>query len=185
MSLLFITPLTLSAATAALVLIGLLLIYMLLRARISEVEDVLGDVRREIGRLRDDVTRREAAPPPAAAPIDPPEPPPAPEPPPPVDLSGVERQLEDLRLAVARLARPDGEAPAPETDVAAVIEARLHAEGYERVRVLLSAQEELEHGDLRVPVEGTRRGLTCKGYVVLHDGRVIDEKLTSSHEVFP
>lgn len=66
------------------------------------------------------------------------------------------------------------------------IRARFAARGFSDVRILgdLAAAQE-GTGQLRVPLESMKGGVTYKGFVVLEAGRIVDEKLTSSHDAFP
>jgi len=66
------------------------------------------------------------------------------------------------------------------------IRARFAARGFNEIRILgdLAAAQE-GTGQLRVPLESTKGGMTYKGYVVLEAGKVVDEKLTTSHDAFP
>lgn len=201
MMLLMLSPTSALAFVAILVLAGLLLVYLLLRGRIGELSHAVARMQGELARLSvalvavEEATRIErATPPPPPLPVAAPVPA---ELPPievraDVDLSQVEAELAELRKLMTRLAeRPDPPpvvAKAP-PDIREVIESRFRGQGYDRVRVLLAdgAADPCigESGSRRVSVEGARRGLTYKGYVVIEHGRVIEEKMTSSHEVFP
>lgn len=61
---------------------------------------------------------------------------------------------------------------------------RFERQGFRSIR-FLTEPTELEEPESRVALEGVKGGITYKGYVVVEDGRVVDEKMTSSYEVFP
>jgi len=151
-----------------LVLAGLLLIYATLRAR-------LGSFAGEIRSLSDEITKISNQP--------------RSEPSPVIDVGPLESKINDLgrRLSEAledtRFLRDE------------VVERRGHRlreeieryfrfAGYQSVNVL-SELGVFDDEPVRVAVTGVKGGITYKGYVVIETGRIVEEKMTSSHEVFP
>lgn len=170
------------AFVAVLVLVGMLLVYRLLGVRLAAFGRELESMRRELERA--ERTRAElprAAEPPAPAPVTVrvPEIDLAPLR---ADVAGVREELNVLGANLERLAaaleRERG------ARVFEQIEQRFRAAGYSRVRVLADAAS-IGSGPHKVAVEGTKNGIALKGYVVVDGGRIVEEKMTSSHEVFP
>ena len=56
--------------------------------------------------------------------------------------------------------------------------------GYDRVD-LATDLTELENGEGKVQVEVQREGVKSKGYVVLKDGSVVEQKISPTYEMFP
>ncbi|MFG0317946.1 MAG: hypothetical protein ACF8XB_11780 [Planctomycetota bacterium JB042] len=183
-----------SGLLGALAVGGLLLVFLLLRRRLDELSEALGAVRKEVdaanGALREAADRAAVAV--VAAPEDG-----ASgeviETPLTVDLGGQLDPLHDevrsMRREVQGLGRRVGEL-ASELEVergrrlGETIRERFERRGFQSIR-LLADPSELEASDLRVAIEGVKGGITHKGYVVVEDGRVVDEKMTSSYEAFP
>lgn len=64
------------------------------------------------------------------------------------------------------------------------IKRTLHNMGYDRVTIKtdLAAVDESE---AKIQVEVAREGVTAKGYVLLRDGGVVDQKISKPYEMFP
>ncbi len=159
-----------TAGVAVLLLFGLLLIFLLLRARLDLFERSLGALAREV---------REALSRPAPPPIELPE----------VDLAPLEARLAEVRRLLDVLAeRLDLVAAEVSLERSVrlheMIERRFRGLGYESIRIL-SDLAAIGEEPAQVNVEATKGGTTRKGYVVIDKGRVVDEKLSSSYEVFP
>lgn len=199
-----VTTVTAVAAIGVLVLAGLLLLHQLTSRRMGAFASELRKLQRDVHELKEDlrkvyaartaVVSKEPAPPPTAPP------PAASVPDVVVDLSPVERALEELRAEVVALASreppPAPAAPPPEpaapgpprVTLRERIEVRFRRQGFDALSILGAVDldvEAIEGEPVRVSLEGRRRGATYKGYVVLEGDRIVDEKMTSSHEAFP
>lgn len=64
------------------------------------------------------------------------------------------------------------------------IKRTLHNMGYDRVTIKtdLAAVDETE---AKIQVEVAREGVTAKGYVLVRDGGVVDQKISKPYEMFP
>jgi len=110
-----------------------------------------------------------------------------------IDLSGVERRLEEIRQGTAQLEERlqlllDREAPVREdarpSGLHGQIEQYLAAEGFHSVRVIGSLIGK-ESGEHKIPVEVMKENVSHKGHIVLKDGGIADVKLLSIYEAFP
>lgn len=171
---------------------GLLLVFLVLRNRLDGLAAELGALRRDVdaagGAVKELAARAEglaSASAPAASELA--------EPALTVDFGGQLDPLFDevtrMRREVQGLGRRVGElAGELETErgrrLGETIRERFERQGFQSIRVL-SDPSELEGAEARVPIEGVKGGITYKGYVLVEDGRVVDEKMTSSYEVFP
>ncbi|MBK6941188.1 MAG: hypothetical protein IPH13_13500 [Planctomycetes bacterium] len=179
----------------ALVLGGLVGVYLLLVRRLGAFEARAQELERTV----DALLRAKAEPAPAAAPP-PSEPPPVVVAPPvEVDLEPVLRQVRELgaqldafadetRRALAALAQQTRERSVPERPrvptVREVVEQHYRERGYTLIR-LLSAGDTPAMQPTRIGLEAARGGIWHKGYAIVDASRVVEDKLTSSHEVFP
>lgn len=181
----------------ALVLGGLVGVYLLLVRRLGAFESRAQELERTV----DALLRAKAEPPPA-----PPAPPPPTEPAPVVvaplveiDLEPVIRQVRELgaqldrfadetRHALAAIAQQALERSTPERPrvptVREVVEQHYRERGYTLIR-LLSAGDTPAMQPTRIGLEAARGGIWHKGYAIVDASRVVEDKLTSSHEVFP
>lgn len=98
------------------------------------------------------------------------------------ELGRTRRELQGLTRRVGELATELEHERARR--LGETIRERFERQGFQSIRVLADPSL-LEGGDARVPLEGMKGGITYKGYVVVEDGRIVDEKMTSSYEVFP
>lgn len=181
----------------ALVLGGLVGVYLLLVRRLGAFEARAQELERTV----DALLRAKSEPPPApAAPPPPTEPPPVVVAPPvEVDLEPVIRQVRELgtqldgfadetRRALAAIAQQARERSTPERPrvptVREVVEQHYRERGYTLIR-LLSAGDTPAMQPTRIGLEAARGGIWHKGYAIVDASRVVEDKLTSSHEVFP
>lgn len=183
-----------SAATLGLLsvlwLIAFLLIWRLMRARIVALEERVVGFGQQLDHLRRTVAEpRPTSSPAVAAEV---------RSGPTLALDGLVDAVDSLRetqlehaAAVARLTElVERVATDVESGRADRLEDRIRARfagrGFTDVRILgdLAAAQE-GTGQLRVPIESMKGGVTYKGFVMLDAGRIVDEKLTSSHDAFP
>lgn len=62
---------------------------------------------------------------------------------------------------------------------------RLGSRGFSDVRILGELTDVPVDAPLKVMVEARKSGISYKGFVVVADGNIVDEKMTSAHELFP
>lgn len=179
MTLLLVQAVTMVSLLAVLLLAGLLMIYQLLKTRMAAIEERLDQLA---GAVRDSA-RAEPPPPPSAevAPVAPV----AQQ----VDLTpleqrllelddlvrGTNRRLEDL---LAEFHRERG------SRLRETIERLFQGRGFQSIRILTDLSEYSDE-TVRVSLEGVKGGITYKGFVQIENGAVVNENMTSSHEVFP
>lgn len=97
-------------------------------------------------------------------------------------LGALERRVQALEAAQrAFLDRLDDRDRARTLEL---VELRLLALGYRSVR-FPSDPEQAPEGRLRFAVEAVKEGLPYRGTVVVEGGRVVEENLASSYEMFP
>lgn len=182
----------------ALVLGGLVGVYLLLVRRLGAFESRAQELERTVDALLKAKSEPPPPPPPpvAAAPV-------VVTPPPELDLeplfeplvaqvralgAQLESFAEETRRSLAALAQQARERPAPERPrvptVREVIEQHYRERGYTLIR-LLSAGDTPAMQPTRIGIEAARGGIWHKGYAIVDAGRVVEDKLTSSHEVFP
>jgi len=175
----------------ALVVGGLLLVFLVLRGRLDALSAGISSTRHDVDRLGTDVRAREVPKP--SIPEDDELARPEDAPATPADVAArvdpIHDELLGLRREVQTLVRRVGELTAEfETErnrrLEETIEERFQRKGFTSVRLLGSPSEE-PVTNARIPLEGVKGGITYKGYVVIDDGRIVDEKMTSSYEVFP
>lgn len=187
---------TVELVLIALVLGGLVGVYLLLVRRLGAFEARAQELERTV----DALLRAKAEP--APTPAEPPPPPPAPvvvAPPVEVDLEPLVAQVralaaqldgfaDETRHALAALAQQARERGAPERPrvptVREVVEQHYRERGFTLIR-LLAAGETPAMQPTRVGLEAARGGIWHKGYAIVDASRVVEDKLTSSHEVFP
>ncbi len=174
-----------NAVLSALLLAGLLLIYMVIRMRFESQDAEHAAVRRELENLAALVEALDRS-----ADVQAPPPPPARDDEVvQYDLSALESEVEAVRKGLAAVERQlAGLARTMERDrirrLHDAIEQRFVAQGYGAVRFL--AELDLASGEpAKVPLEAKKGGTTYKGHVVIEDGRVVSEKMSSSYEAFP
>lgn len=182
-SLLLISSAAASGLVAVLVLAGLVIIWAMLRMRMTEQAGRLELIQLELRQL----AQQQMDPPPIVVPRDA-----LPIPsPPPSDLAPLREEVGELRVQLAAISAKldalsargnDGRSPA--APLAERIAGRFAQKGYQSVKVL-SDLERLGDVPTKVAVEGKKGGLTFKGFVVVDRGEIVDEKMTSSHEIFP
>ncbi len=177
------------SALAALLFGGLALILWTLRTRLTAFSEQLDAVRQEVDNVAQDFAQSHAQAAPPPAPVEPPQPPVPLVLPPPVDLAPLSADVERLAREVAQisttLSQVNEEMRAQRGErVRESIERRLRNLGFQTVAVLADLQA-IGPGPTRITVAGTKAGISHKGYVVVEGGRVLEEKMTSSHEVFP
>ena len=103
---------------------------------------------------------------------------------------GVEAEASDRvgRGVVAAVAH-DGVAALGEVDadlvLAAGLEAHLHEQGYQRVRILSDLGDSALDGETEVLVECTNLGMPCKGKLLVRDGLVQDAQIQTLASIFP
>ncbi len=167
------------ALLAALLFGGLLLIQWTVRTRLIVFSEQLDGVRREVDNVAQDFaqaqSQAQSAPPALPAPV--------------VDLAPIQTELARLAHDVSEIEKSLGqmneELRATRGErVREALERRLRSLGFQTVAVLADLQA-IGPGPTRITVAGTKAGISHKGYVVVEGGRVLEEKLTSSHEVFP
>jgi len=172
MSILLVSNLALTATLGLLLLCGLLLIYFLLRARLGRLEDVLAEHGRGLKQLSRAIAPGSR-----------------PEAPPPIDLEPLNSSLEGIRGSLDAVEEHLDSVASDlrrerEVRLREMIERRFHGRGFQSIQILGDLAGGF-HGAVRVTVEGQKGGVTYKGYVALEEGQIIDEKLSSSHEIFP
>ncbi len=101
---------------------------------------------------------------------------------PPEMLAAVQAGLAELRAPLAEIRDLLGRTKTER--LADDIRRTLHAMGYDRVTIKTDL-ESLDTHDGRVQVEVARAGVVAKGYVVVRDGGVVDQKLSNPYEAFP
>jgi hypothetical protein len=189
---------TVELVLIALVLGGLVGVYLLLVRRLGAFEARAQELERTVDALLR--AKAETPPPPPPPPQAAPEPAPVViQPAPEVDLTPVLAQLRDLgvrfdgfadetRHALTALAQQARERALPERPrvptVREVIEQHYRERGYTLIR-LLAPGETPAMQPTRVGLEAARGGIWHKGYAIVDASRVVEDKLTSSHEVFP
>lgn len=110
-----------------------------------------------------------------------------------VDMSGLEERLDEIIRSHARLEERMAQL-ADRVSVAGgevrsigledVIEQRLLVKGHQEVNVIgdLVGKESGEH---RITIETRKGSVPYKGYVVVRNGRIVDEHLQPIYEAFP
>ena len=173
MSILLASNLAVTATLGILLLSGLLLIYCLLRTHLLRFEGSLLALSRQLEQYCNK---------------------PAPEPL--VVAAPLPVNLEPLALSVAELQRSldaveehlesvAGELNRDrEVRLREMVERRFHGRGYQSIQILGDLADGF-HGAARISIEGQKGGVTYKGHVILEEGQIVDEKMTSSHEIFP
>ena len=64
------------------------------------------------------------------------------------------------------------------------IKRTLHNMGYDRVTIKTDLAT-VDESEAKIQVEVAREGVTAKGYVLLRDGGVVDQKISKPYEMFP
>ncbi|MFH0944758.1 MAG: hypothetical protein V2A76_06130 [Planctomycetota bacterium] len=189
MPILLLENLGLTATFSVLLLGGLLLVFFLLRSRLDLLLSDLARLGKDLGRMGNDLDRLGNDLDQMKDRTEPPPPPPPPPPSVPVDLSPVHAALDEMRQELSGMERhlesmAGDLARERSVHMREMVERRFYGRGYQSIRVVGEIPYGLKE-PMRLPVEGTKGGVTYKGFVMIEDGQIVEEKMSSSTEVFP
>jgi len=175
-SLLHLLALNPSYLVAALVIVGMALLYLLQLRHHKRVNRFIGevrtirDLREELGQIKQILKQ--------------------------ADLQYPLHLLEDLQESVVRIEQkleipvtvgtPD-EAGDEALDILGTVERRLRSRGFKGVHLLadLPDLEQDPNLEFTLPLEAIRDGVSFKGHVIFREGRIVSERLKPAYEAFP